>query len=154
VSQLETSKAFRQDDGMANLDRKRLGNYVVARRMEIGIRDRRVLQKMTGTSDRTLGKVELGQSVNAATLGAVENALGWEPGSAERIMLGGEPVIKGESQPAPRKRPAYSDPVEQEIWQSIADVVITGDPEEDERIKKGMIRYARAAQEDEQRRVG
>lgn len=133
---------------MANLDRQRLASFVIARRMELGMRDRRALERKSGISDRTLGKVELGQSVNASTLGGIELALDWEPGSATRILQGGEPVIKGQQAPAPR-RPLYADPAEQSLWERIADVQITGDKDEDERIKKGVIRYVRAARDDD-----
>ena len=154
MSALDTANLLRHDVFMANPDWQRLGSFVIARRMALGIKDRRVLKKISGLSDRTIGTLERGGSVNGATLGAIENALGWEPGSARRILEGGEPVIQGESAEPQQPRRRYDDPAEQAIWESIKDVRITGDPEEDERIKAGMIRYARAAQEDERRRAG
>ena len=145
---LETSYPFRHDDPMANLDRKRLAAHVIARRMALGIKDRRALSKETGISDRTIGKLELGQPVSPSTLGMVENVLSWEPGSAQRVLEGGEPAIKGQQSPAAPARPAYTDPVMQEAWEALEDVDL---PDE---VKRGMIAYARAAREDRARRVG
>jgi transcriptional regulator with XRE-family HTH domain len=71
---------------------RRLADYVVARRVALGMRDRRALAAATGVTERTLGKLENGQRVSASTLGAIENQLGWAPGSCRRILAGGEPV--------------------------------------------------------------
>jgi hypothetical protein len=90
---VDTSDLFRQDVDMAGEDWKRLGDYVVARRIALGMRDRRALAATTGVTDRTLGKLENGKRVSASTLGAVENQLGWLPGSCRRILAGGEPVV-------------------------------------------------------------
>jgi Helix-turn-helix len=78
---------------MPGEDWKRLGDYVVARRIALGMRDRRALAAATGVTDRTLGKLENGKRVSASTLGAVENHLGWAPGSCRRMLAGGEPVM-------------------------------------------------------------
>ena len=139
---------------MTTEDWQRLADYVISRRAELGIKDRRVFMRLTGVTDRTLGKLERGGHVSRTTLAHIEPPLQWEPGSARRILEGGEPVIKGESAEPQQPRRRYDDPAEQAIWESIKDIRITGDPEEDERIKAGMIRYARAAQEDERRRAG
>jgi transcriptional regulator with XRE-family HTH domain len=72
---------------------ERLGDYVVARRTALGMRDRRAFAAATGVTDRTLGKLENGGRVSASTLGVVENHLGWAPGSCRRILSGGEPAI-------------------------------------------------------------
>jgi len=108
---LDSSDPFRQDILMADANWQRLGDYVVARRAALGMRDRRAFAVATGVTDRTLGKLENGKKVSASTLGAVENELGWAPGSCRRILAGGEPaaVPGGESQPA------YSDPTLQHI---------------------------------------
>jgi len=76
---------------MITEDLRRLADYVVARRVELGMRDRRALAAATGITDRTLGKLENGQRVSPSTLGVIENVLGWAPGSCRRIMAGGEP---------------------------------------------------------------
>jgi transcriptional regulator with XRE-family HTH domain len=77
---------------MAGENWRRLADYVVARRVALGMRDRRALAAATGVTERTLGKLENGQRVSASTLGAIENQLGWAPGSWRRILAGGEPV--------------------------------------------------------------
>ncbi|HUJ07506.1 MAG TPA: helix-turn-helix transcriptional regulator [Streptosporangiaceae bacterium] len=76
---------------MAGEDWRRLSDYVIARRVELGMRDRRALAAATGVTDRTLGKLENGHRVSASTLGVIENHLGWTPGSCRRILAGGEP---------------------------------------------------------------
>jgi Helix-turn-helix len=78
---------------MAGEDWWRLADYVIARRVELGMRDRRALAEASGVTERTLGKLENGQSVSPSTLGMVENRLGWAPGSCRRILAGGEPIV-------------------------------------------------------------
>ena len=82
---------------MAGEDWRRLGDYVIARRAELGMRDRRALAAVTGVTDRTLGKLENGHRVSASTLGTIENHLGWTPGSSRRILAGGEPGVTATS---------------------------------------------------------
>jgi hypothetical protein len=84
---------------MAGEDWRRLADYVVARRVELGLRDRRALAAATGVTDRTLGKLENGQRVSASTLGVIDNNLGWAPGSCRRILSGGEPEVIGTARP-------------------------------------------------------
>jgi hypothetical protein len=72
---------------------RRLADYVVARRVELGMRDRRALALATGITDRTLGKLENGQRVSPSTLAVIENELGWAPGSGRRVLAGGEPSL-------------------------------------------------------------
>ncbi len=127
---------------MADGDWKRLGDYVIARRIALGMRDRRALAATTGVTDRTLGKIETGKRVSASTLGAVENHLGWAPGSCRRILSGGEPVI----QPASASIPQYDDPTLQHIAE------VPGLPPD---VVRGLIALARnwrdQQEEDEQR---
>ena len=80
---------------MPGEDWRRLADYVVARRVELGMRDRRALAVATGVTDRTLGKLENGHRVSASTLAVIENELGWSPGSSRRILAGGEPALAG-----------------------------------------------------------
>src|SRR5438132_13448228 len=82
-----------KDGHMAGEDWRRLADYVVARRVELGMRDRRAFAEATGVTERTLGKLENGQRVSPSTLGMVENRLGWAPGSCRRILEGGEPKV-------------------------------------------------------------
>ena len=51
---------------MAGEDWRRLADYVVARRVELGMRDRRAFAQATGVTERTLGKLENGQHVSPA----------------------------------------------------------------------------------------
>jgi hypothetical protein len=108
---LESSERFRQDVVMAGDDWERLGDYVVARRTALGMRDRRAFSAATGITDRTLGKLENGRRVSASTLGVVENHLGWTPGSCRRILTGGEPAGVTPGSGASR----YEDPTLQHI---------------------------------------
>jgi hypothetical protein len=96
---------------MAGDDWKRLGDYVVARRIALGMRDRRALAAATGVTDRTLGTLENGGRVSASTLGAVENHLGWGPGSCRKVLAGGEPVMLA----GIASRPQFDDPTLQHI---------------------------------------
>jgi transcriptional regulator with XRE-family HTH domain len=92
---------------MAGEDWRRLADYVVARRVELGMRDRRALARATGVTDRTLGKLENGQRVSASTLGVLDNQLGWTPGSCRRILAGGEPELTGAAR---EEATSYDDP--------------------------------------------
>jgi transcriptional regulator with XRE-family HTH domain len=94
---------------MAGEDWRRLADYVVARRVELGMRDRRAFAEATGVTERTLGKLENGQRVSPSTLAMVENRLGWGPGSSRRILAGGEPNVGS----ADRGHAEYEDPT---LW--------------------------------------
>jgi hypothetical protein len=91
---------------VAGDDWLRLADYVVARRVELGMRDRRALAEATGVTERTLGKLENGQRVSPSTLAIMENRLGWAPGSCRRILAGGEPAAVSPD----RGRAEYEDP--------------------------------------------
>ena len=78
---------------MASENWRRLADYVITGRVALGMRDRRALAAATGVTERTLGKLEKGQRVSASTLAAIENQLGWAPGSCRRILAGGEPTV-------------------------------------------------------------
>jgi hypothetical protein len=95
---------------MADEDWQRLADYVVARRVELGMRDRRALAEATAVTERTLGKLENGQRVSPSTLGMVENRLGWVPGSCRRILAGGEPNVASTTPAGPAE---YEDPT---LW--------------------------------------
>jgi len=94
---------------MTGEDWLRLADYVVARRVELGMRDRRALAEATGVTERTLGKLENGQRVSPSTLAMVENRLGWAPGSSRRVLAGGEPQMG----PQDRVHAEYEDPT---LW--------------------------------------
>jgi transcriptional regulator with XRE-family HTH domain len=120
-------------------DWERLGDYVVARRAALGMRDRRAFAAATGITDRTLGKLENGKRVSPSTLGAVENHLGWTPGSCRRILAGGEPVVTSEAAGQPR----YEDTTLQHIAET------PGLPPD---VVRGMIALARNWRDQEQGR--
>ncbi len=124
---------------MADEDWQRLGDYVVARRIALGMRDRRSLAVATGVTERTLGKVETGRRVSASTLGALDNHLQWAPGSCRQLLAGGEPVIA----PAGASLPHYDDPTLQHIAE------VPGLPPD---VVRGLIALARnwREQQDEQ----
>ena len=94
---------------MTGEDWLRLADYVVARRVELGMRDRRAFAEATGVTERTLGKLENGQRISPSTLAMVENRLGWAPGSGRRILAGGEPNLR----PQDHGQAEYEDPT---LW--------------------------------------
>jgi hypothetical protein len=96
---------------MPDEDWRRLADYVIARRVELGLRDRRALAAATSVTDRTLAKLEHGQRVSASTLGVIENRLGWTPGTCRRILAGGDP---GGGPPADRDD-GHDDPTLQHL---------------------------------------
>jgi hypothetical protein len=117
---------------MAGEDWRRLADYVVARRVELGMRDRRALAAATGVTDRTLGKLENGQRVSASTLGVIDNHLGWAPGSCRRILAGGEPDVLGGA--ARDDAVGYDDPTLQHL---------AGTPGLPPEVVRGLIALAR-----------
>jgi Helix-turn-helix len=117
-------------------DWRRLADYVVARRVELGMRDRRALAAATGVTDRTLGKLENGQRVSASTLGLIENRFGWAPGSCRRILGGGEPLVAGQAHDGAD----YDDPTLRHL------AITPGLPPE---VVRGLIALARNWREDE-----
>lgn len=119
---------------MAGENWERLGDYVIARRTALGMRDRRAFAAATGVTDRTLGKLENGSRVSASTLGVVENHLGWAPGSCRRILAGGEPTAAA-STASPAE---YQDPTLQHIAET------PGLPPE---VVRGLIALARTWRE-------
>jgi transcriptional regulator with XRE-family HTH domain len=120
---------------MITEDWRRLADYVVARRVELGMRDRRALAAATGITDRTLGKLENGQRVSPSTLGVIENLFGWAPGSCRRILAGGEPSVTP-GQPDAR----YDDPTLRHLAST------PGLPPE---VVRGLIALARNWRQDE-----
>ena len=120
---------------MISEDWRRLADYVVARRVELGMRDRRALAAATGVTDRTLGKLETGRRVSASTLGVLENVFGWAPGSCRRVLAGGEPLRV----PGITGADAYDDPTLRHLAST------PGLPPE---VVRGLIALARNWRED------
>ncbi len=114
-------------------DWPRLGSYVVSARKAAGYKDRRALERATGISERTLGKLENGQRVSADTLAAVAEKVHWTPDSPRLVLAGGEPknadaVTASVHQIGPRKppdpgtsyvRPSYAVPHLEELAQRL-----------------------------------
>lgn len=120
-----------------------LADHIVARRLELGMPNRRDLAAAAGISERTLSELENGRSVRRTTLAAVESALQWAPGTARRILTGTQPAA-GSAPPAQfRAAPRYRDPDLQRVWESLAPLGLTDEARE------GFVRLADQMREKE-----
>lgn len=74
---------------------RQLGDEIIARRAQLGYRSRPAFAAASGLSKRLLDDLETGARANyrPETITALEYALGWQPGSAERIRRGRRPII-------------------------------------------------------------
>lgn len=99
------SERFLDDERMS--DWQRLGKYVVARREELGYKQRGQIASAVGVSTRVMSDIENGRRGNfdQVTVAALERVLGWETGSAARVAAGGEPVIRGQASTDTPTRP-------------------------------------------------
>lgn len=73
---------------------QRLGRRVKTERGRKGYPSVRAPAEATGLSPRTIQAIESGSRAGRprdATLARIELALGWQPGSAERVVEGGRP---------------------------------------------------------------
>lgn len=73
---------------------QRLGRRIKAERGRKGYPSVRALAEATGLSPRTIQTIESGSRTGRprdTTLSKIELALGWQPGSADRIVEGGRP---------------------------------------------------------------
>lgn len=73
---------------------ERLGRRIKVERGRKGYPSVRSLAEATGLSPRTIQTIESGSRTGRpreTTLARIERALGWQPGSAERIVEGGRP---------------------------------------------------------------
>lgn len=76
-------------------DLKRLGNYIAAaRRAHYGTVQAAI--KAAGVNAATWGRAERGEPVRPDRMTAIEKALGWDAGDADRIAAGGEPFTGGQ----------------------------------------------------------
>jgi hypothetical protein len=80
------------------------------------------LAAAVGISERTIGNLERGQSVSSTTLAAIENRLGWTPGSADDVLAGGEPSLVGE--PTLGEQQSPPDPIITEFAEASPERVI------------------------------
>jgi len=109
---------------MGAQDLQRLARYVVRRRTSLGFKYREDFATATGLSTRTLGDIERARrQVSDASVAAIEERLGWKPGSFEAILDGGEPEIMPTAGPeqGPDRRSALDslvgdDPGLQAVW--------------------------------------
>lgn len=85
-------QCFRNDGHMP--DWTRLGTYVVARRVELGYKQRNDFAAAAQIGLRVLSDIENGRRGNfdKVTIAALERALKWETGTALRVANGGEPT--------------------------------------------------------------
>lgn len=83
-------------------DWERLGNLVIARRIELGYRRREDFGRDAGLSERVLGDIESGrrESYHARTLLALQAALRWKQGSVDAILAGGEATERPDGETA------------------------------------------------------
>ncbi|GAB4677632.1 helix-turn-helix domain-containing protein [Mycobacterium avium] len=93
----------------------RLANYVQEFRAMRGMSQKAVAAN-GGPSDTTLGKIEAGawrpkRGVDR-TLEKLDRGLGWEPGSASRVLAGGEPTIRADTARLARLLRAKAKPLE------------------------------------------
>jgi hypothetical protein len=88
------AECFRHHECMQ--DWERLGRYVVARRTELGFRNRGEFATAVQVSARLISDIEKGRRTNfdQVTLSAVEAALGWETGSIQDVVDGGDPRLR------------------------------------------------------------
>lgn len=73
---------------------RRLGRRIQAERARKGYPTARALADAAGLSDRTIENIETGNHPGRprnTTLSKIEQALGWQEGSCERIVHGGRP---------------------------------------------------------------
>lgn len=71
----------------------RLAQEVRDARAAAGIATADDLARAAGLSTPTVVKVEEGARVSAASLRAIDAALGWPPGASERLAAGGDPHL-------------------------------------------------------------
>src|SRR5690606_15588684 len=98
AGRLDSRGPGRHSEYMAADDWRRLGQYVRAGRLAAGheyVKDD--WDRVVGAHYRTLNNLEKGKRVSPNTVSKVELALGWKPGSADRVLAGGEPIYADEA---------------------------------------------------------
>lgn len=99
---------------VGELDWKRLGRYVKDRREDELDLTQLDVQNAGGPSMATQRLIEGGhkKGYSTMTIAALETALGWEHGSAAKILRGGEPDLRDPSEPElePEPEPEPEDP--------------------------------------------
>lgn len=77
---------------MTGPDQRRLADYVINRRVELEYGSQEELAVAADVSAKTVNRLEGGTKVASATLGKIERALKWKPGSMRAILAGDEPT--------------------------------------------------------------
>lgn len=115
VSEVTGSERFLDDGRMS--DWQRLGNYVLARRVELGYKRRGDFADAIGVSARVVSDLENGRRGNfdSVTIASLEDVLGWETGSVARIAAGGDPAPRGQVAVAPEPHGSRAVPDEIEM---------------------------------------
>jgi transcriptional regulator with XRE-family HTH domain len=77
------------------MDWERLGRMVIERRIQLGMPKQQQFEIAVGMTRRLLSDIENGRRDNydVATLVRLEQALGWQPGSADAVLSGGLPAL-------------------------------------------------------------
>jgi hypothetical protein len=115
-------------------DYKRLGQYVLSRRVQLGYTTRLEFAEATRLGVRTIYRLEHGVlRADDVTYARVQAVLGWGTGSCEAISRGGEPTPA----PAPADAPELRDETLRAIWQ------LPGLTESDKRMMVEFVRYLR-----------
>lgn len=118
---LSTSNNVRHGEGVTG-DWRRLATYIRARRTKLGWYTAQAFADDTGLTRQTVSTVENGRSVRPSTLHRIEDALGWAPGSAEQVLVGGEPTAIEVEPPAAgtvTQHRRFDDPRRQELWERL-----------------------------------
>lgn len=101
---------------MARMDWDRLGAEVARRRGHLGYTSRREFAEATGFPQKTLSDLETHKRENfdRSTLGRLDRALRWQPGSAQAVLDGGDPkpAVDQASSLDPRSLERYGDDLE------------------------------------------
>lgn len=106
-------------------DWRKLGIEITRRRSEMGYRSRPAFARFSGLSLRILDYLEAGarETYRPSTLDRIEYALGWRPGTVERVLGGHNPTLDADRHMA----------VLRELW-----------PDLSEPLKDTLVRLARA----------
>jgi len=80
-----------------------LADAVRTRRVEVGFDTAKGLAEAAGLSVRTLGEIENARrsSYRMATLWTLDSVLGWERGSSQAVLDGGEPTVSARPPASP-----------------------------------------------------
>lgn len=92
---LTVAECFRHDVHMPDLER--LARYVIARRVELGWKQRIEFAAAAQITTRVVSDIENGRRYNfdPVTIAKLEKTLGWATGSVDDVANGGEPRLCG-----------------------------------------------------------